>query len=117
MQATKAKVNFVKRRGNAGRLGKMHPKIAQHFDDDDLEEEYGGTRSSDYDHDHYMQLETEYWEQQQAMSRENYRSNTGEEVLRELKDLQPQPKSLHGSPFDLDRYFEGVSNTIEKSFC
>lgn len=42
-QETKAKVHFVKRSGNAGRNGKLDPELAKYFDDDDIEEDYGGT--------------------------------------------------------------------------
>ena len=122
-QATKAKVNFVKRSGTAGRLGKMDPKIAEHFDDDDLEEEYGGTRSSEYDHEHYMRLEEEYWQQQRA-AQEQMRAdfinlnNEGErESAAESLEAQPQPEPQHGARFDIDRYFEGLSSTIEKTSC
>lgn len=42
-QETKSKVHFIKRTGNAGRNGRMDPVLAQFFDDDDVEEDYGGT--------------------------------------------------------------------------
>ncbi len=43
-QDTKAKIHFVKSSGTAGRYGRMDPVVARFFDDDDLEEDYGGTR-------------------------------------------------------------------------
>jgi len=40
---TKAKVHFVKRAGRYGRRGCMDKTFARFFDDEMLEEEYGGT--------------------------------------------------------------------------
>eukprot|EP00047_Mylnosiga_fluctuans_P019208 m.80145 g.80145 ORF g.80145 m.80145 type:complete len:296 (+) comp8026_c0_seq1:33-920(+) len=56
-KATQDKVHFVSRSGTHGRNGKMDKVLAQFFDDDQLEEEYGGTLPSTYDHSEYWRRE------------------------------------------------------------
>eukprot|EP00050_Salpingoeca_kvevrii_P004619 m.256432 g.256432 ORF g.256432 m.256432 type:complete len:297 (-) comp11017_c1_seq14:2116-3006(-) len=61
--ATIEKVHFVNRSGNAGKNGKMDKHFAQCFDDEQLEEEYGGMLSSEYNHEKYWAREKEIFKQ------------------------------------------------------
>ena len=71
------------RAGTGGRHGKMDPVLAEFFDDDQLEEEYGGTLTSfggnsrraaharsKYDHARYWAAEAEYFSQWIAHKKE-----------------------------------------------
>eukprot|EP00730_Choanoeca_flexa_P016292 TRINITY_DN7666_c0_g1_i2.p1 TRINITY_DN7666_c0_g1~~TRINITY_DN7666_c0_g1_i2.p1 ORF type:complete len:333 (+),score=65.95 TRINITY_DN7666_c0_g1_i2:129-1127(+) len=118
--ATKAKVNFVKRRGNAGRHGKMHPKIAEHFDDDDLEEEYGGTLTSEYDHEEYMAKEQQYWEQQrgiQQAKRAHFRAQHQPAAALRNGEQALDITTGVSKGFDVDGYLRSISSAIPQFSC
>lgn len=68
--ATQRKIHFVGRQGTAGRNGKMDPVMAQYFDDDNLEEDYGGTLPSLYNHEKFWALELEHFAQQDKLKKE-----------------------------------------------
>eukprot|EP00037_Helgoeca_nana_P009339 m.81901 g.81901 ORF g.81901 m.81901 type:complete len:561 (-) comp19513_c0_seq1:2181-3863(-) len=54
---TKKKIFFVSRSGTAGRGGKMAEKFAEYFDDDQLEEDYGGTLPSTWGWNKFVKSE------------------------------------------------------------
>ena len=59
-QATLDKVKFVTSKGKActaGATGRMHPELAKNFDADQLEEDYGGTLTSNWDAKAYFEEE------------------------------------------------------------
>lgn len=62
-QATRDKIHFVSRRGKHGARGTMDAALAAVFDDEQLEEEYGGLLPSTYDHSVYWSEEMAIWEQ------------------------------------------------------
>lgn len=66
--ATQAKIQFVSSNGTFGARGTMSKELADKFDDDMLEEAFGGLLSSSYDHEAYWAAELAIWDQTQLKS-------------------------------------------------
>ena len=90
-QATKAKIHFVKRSGKAGKHGRMHPVMAEYFDDDQLEEEYGGTLTGQTDMEVFFPLEKAAFEMQQKL-----RTQQLEELAHREADAKARQAVLPG---------------------
>ena len=97
----------------------MHPKIAEYFDDDDLEEEYGGTLSSQYDHDIYFEAERRHWQRQrelQAAQRRPAPAIEEDAIVTSVSSTSLPPSELSSSmrslesalSFDVDSYLSTI---------